>query len=88
MLVRSPQATALRDVLAGDGVEVLSAERGVLEVRGLSAEQIGQLAADKQLVLHELTPQRASLEDAYMRLTGDAVEYRTHATHEPLELVA
>jgi ABC-2 type transport system ATP-binding protein len=88
VLVRSPQATTLRDVLAGDGVEVLSAERGVLEVRGLSAERIGQLAAGKQLVLHELTPQRASLEDAYMHLTGDAVEYRTHATHEPLELAA
>jgi ABC-2 type transport system ATP-binding protein len=86
--VRSPQATALRDVLAGDGVEIQSVERGVLEVRGLSAERIGQLAADRQLVLHELTPQRASLEDAYMHLTGDSVEYRTHAIREPLELVA
>jgi ABC-2 type transport system ATP-binding protein len=85
--VRSPQATALRDALAGEGVRVESAERGVLEVRGLSAETIGQLAADQQLVLYALTPLRASLEDAYMRLTGDAVEYRTH-TAEPLELVA
>jgi ABC-2 type transport system ATP-binding protein len=39
-------------------------------------------------VLHELTPQLASLEDAYMRLTADAVEYGTHAPAEPLELVA
>jgi ABC-2 type transport system ATP-binding protein len=85
--VRSPQATELRDALAGDRVRIASAERGVLEIRGLTAEEIGEVAAAKQLVLHELTPQLASLEDAYMRLTGDAVEYRTH-TAEPMELVA
>jgi ABC-2 type transport system ATP-binding protein len=88
VLVRSPQATALREALSGHGVEIQSAERGVLAVRGLSAERIGELAADGRLVLHELTQQRASLEDAYMRLTDDAVEYRTPATHEHLELVA
>jgi ABC-2 type transport system ATP-binding protein len=75
--VRSPQATALRDALAGDGVRVQSRERGTLDVYGLSAERIGELAAEEGLILHELTPQRASLEDAYMRLTGDSVEYRT-----------
>jgi ABC-2 type transport system ATP-binding protein len=86
--VRSPQAGELRELLAGDQVQIESSERGVLEIRGLTAERIGDLAAERRLVLHELTPQLASLEDAYMRLTGDAVEYRTHATHEPLELVA
>jgi ABC-2 type transport system ATP-binding protein len=86
--VRSPRATQLREVLAGDGIQIRSAELDVLEVRGLSAERIGDLAAEHQLVLHELTPQLASLEDAYMRLTGDSVEYRTHLTTEPLELVA
>ena len=54
-------------------------ERGTLVVHGLSSERIGEVAAQRQLILHELTPQRASLEDAYMRLTGDSVEYRTHA---------
>ena len=86
--VRSPQAGELRELLAGDRVQIESSERGVLEIRGLSAERIGDLAAERQLVLHELTPQLASLEDAYMRLTGDAVEYRTHVTAEPMELVA
>jgi ABC-2 type transport system ATP-binding protein len=86
--VRSPQATALREVLADERVQIESSERGVLEVRGLSAERIGEIAAERQLVLHELTPQLASLEDAYMRLTGDAVEYRTHLAPEPIELVA
>src|SRR5258705_7043397 len=75
--VRSPQASALRDALAGDGVRIQSRERDTLEVHGLSAERIGELAAQQQLILHELTPHRASLEDAYMRLTGDAVEFRT-----------
>jgi ABC-2 type transport system ATP-binding protein len=86
--VRSPQAGELRELLAGDRVQIESSERGVLEIRGLTAERIGDLAAERQLVLHELTPQLASLEDAYMRLTGDAVEYRTHVTPEPMELVA
>ncbi|HEY6888794.1 MAG TPA: ATP-binding cassette domain-containing protein [Solirubrobacter sp.] len=86
--VRAPEATALRDALAADGVQIRSADRGVLEIRGLSAERIGERAAEQGLVLHELTPQLASLEDAYMRLTADAVEYGTPATAESLELVA
>jgi ABC-2 type transport system ATP-binding protein len=89
--VRSPQAAALRDALAGDGVRIQSRERETLEVQGLSAERIGELAAEQRLILHELTPQRASLEDAYMRLTGDAVEFRTDVpvlTDEILEQAA
>jgi ABC-2 type transport system ATP-binding protein len=89
--VRSPDASTLRDALAADGVRIHSRERGTLEVHGLSAERIGELAAQRQWVLYELTPQRASLEDAYMRLTGDSVEYRTAvpvATDEVLEQAA
>lgn len=88
--VRSPQITALRAALAGSGVSITSEETGVLEVRGVPAERIGELASTAGVVLHELTPLRASLEDAYMRLTGDAVEYRTTVPSSPadLELVA
>jgi ABC-2 type transport system ATP-binding protein len=89
--VRSPHAPALRDALAGEGVRIRSRERETLEVHGLTAERIGELAAQQELILHELTPQRASLEDAYMRLTGDAVEYRTATpvvTDEILEQAA
>jgi ABC-2 type transport system ATP-binding protein len=89
--VRSPQASVLRDALAAEGVRIHSHERGTLEIHGVSAERIGELAAQRQWVLYELTPQRASLEDAYMRLTGDSVEYRTNvpvSTDEILEQAA
>jgi len=80
--VRTPQAAELRDALAGAGVEISGDERGVLEVRGASAERIGEAAAAGGIVLHELTPLQASLEDAFMRLTHDAVEYHTGAAAE------
>jgi ABC-2 type transport system ATP-binding protein len=90
--VRSPQVPALRAALAADGVRVQSVERDVVEVRGLPSARIGELASGHGIVLHELIPLRASLEDAYMRLTGDAVEYKTHdragAPGDELELVA
>jgi ABC-2 type transport system ATP-binding protein len=76
--VRTPDATALRDALTQEGATVSSHQRGVLEVHGLTSDRVGELAAAGSLVLHELTPQTASLEEAFMRLTGDAVEY--HAT--------
>ena len=74
--VRSPQATALRDALVRDRATVTSQEPGLLEVSGLSPERIGSLAQHSGVVLYELTPQRASLEQAYMELTRDSVEYR------------
>jgi len=52
-----------------------------MEVSGRTAEEIGDLAAGAGIPLHELTPLRASLEEAYMSLTRDEVEYRTeHAS--------
>jgi ABC-2 type transport system ATP-binding protein len=48
----------------------------VLEVDGRTSEEIGELAAREGLVLWELTPQGASLEDAYLALTGDSVQHR------------
>jgi ABC-2 type transport system ATP-binding protein len=74
--VRSPQATTLRDLLAGPDVEVVALEPGVLEITGLTAEQVGEQAAANTIVLHELTPQQATLEEAFMELTADAVEFQ------------
>src|SRR5579859_7020121 len=75
VLVRSPDLTRLRDELAGPGVSFADAERGALEVHGLTAEQVGDAAATAGIALHELTPQQASLEEAFMDLTRDEVEF-------------
>jgi ABC-2 type transport system ATP-binding protein len=74
--VRSPQAAQLRDVLLGAGVSVASSAAGELNVTGLSSEQIGDRAAAAGITLHELWPVQASLEQAFMELTNDSVEYR------------
>jgi ABC-2 type transport system ATP-binding protein len=75
--VRTPKATQLRDLILGDGVTVTSVDPEVLEVAGMSAEQIGDVALAHRIVLHELTPQQATLEEAFMTLTGDEVEFKT-----------
>jgi ABC-2 type transport system ATP-binding protein len=76
VLVRTPEATALRDALVAGRATVTSAESGLLQVSGASAAQIGDLARRNGIALHELTPRRASLEEAYMDLTREAVEYQ------------
>ena len=80
VFVRTPEATVLREMLLGPDVRVSTSAPGTLEVQGLRAEQIGTTAAKGGLVLHELTPQQASLEEAFMALTRDDVEYRQVAT--------
>ena len=80
--VRSPHASKLRDLLAGPDVTVSSSEAGTLEVAGLTSDQIGQTAADNGVTLLELAPQQASLEEAFMELTSDSVEYRAPARTE------
>ncbi|WP_277051445.1 ABC transporter ATP-binding protein [Ruania albidiflava] len=75
--VRSPQASDLAARLQRDGVTVTSVEGSLLDVAGLTAPEVGEAAASAGIVLHELTPQRASLEDAFMTLTADEVEYHS-----------
>jgi ABC-2 type transport system ATP-binding protein len=86
--VRSPQATELRDLVLGPDVTVTSNETGVLEIDGLTAEQIGEAAAAAHLVLHELVQQQASLEEAFMELTRDQVEFRAEAAPVAVEEAA
>jgi ABC-2 type transport system ATP-binding protein len=80
--VRSPRVAELRDALAQHGVQAHKIEEGVLEVSGLSGEQIGEVALAARIVISELTPLQASLEEAFMSLTGDSVEYRASAGDE------
>ncbi|AMO63418.1 ABC transporter ATP-binding protein [Mycolicibacterium phlei] len=73
--VRSPQLELLHRVLTEAGFVPQRDEAG-LTVRGAAPEAIGELAARNAITLHELSAQQASLEEAYMRFTDEAVEYR------------
>ncbi|KQT02359.1 ABC transporter ATP-binding protein [Cellulomonas sp. Leaf395] len=77
--VRSPQATDLAARLAGPAVTVTPSEDGLMEIHGATAVEIGEIAAKAGFVLHELTPLSGSLEDAYMSLTSESVEYHSAA---------
>ena len=77
VLVRSPELERLRTELAGPAVSLVAADRGALEVHGLTAEQVGEVAAGAGIALHELTPLQASLEEAFMNLTRDELEFAT-----------
>ncbi|MFF2850586.1 ATP-binding cassette domain-containing protein [Streptomyces sp. NPDC058001] len=86
--LRTPQRERLLDVFHQAGVTVVEAGNGTLEVDGVGAEKLGELAAEHHLVLHELSPQQASLEDAFMQLTAESVEYHAHADSPDAGLVA
>jgi ABC-2 type transport system ATP-binding protein len=84
--VRSPRAADLAVLLASPGVTVTHVERDLLDITGIGAGAIGEVAASHSIALHELTPLTASLEEAYLELTQDDVEYRTGTTADHLEL--
>jgi ABC-2 type transport system ATP-binding protein len=75
--VRTEEAPRLRDLLAADGVSVIGSERDLITVTGLSSAEIGKVAAQAGIALIELTPQQTSLEQAFMELTRDAIEFGT-----------
>jgi ABC-2 type transport system ATP-binding protein len=79
VLVRSGEQARLRDALVGAGARVTDEPDGTLIVEGMESPQIGKVAADREVALHELTPQQASLEQAFMELTADSVDYHAHA---------
>ncbi|GAA2410877.1 ATP-binding cassette domain-containing protein [Streptomyces pulveraceus] len=80
--VVTPRADALRALLTGPGIDI-TAYRGPspteLEIRGTDAAHIGRTAATHSIPLYELTPRTASLEQAFMDLTQESVEYRITA---------
>lgn len=78
--LRSPQQERLRDILHAAGIPTVEAGNGTLEIDGATTEQLGELAAQHRIVLHELSAQRASLEEAFMQMTAAAVEYHAHST--------
>jgi ABC-2 type transport system ATP-binding protein len=76
--VRTPQAARLQELVARPDVTV-SEEAGALQIAGLTAEQVGEIAAANRVVLHELTPIQVSLEEAFMDLTRESVEFKAAA---------
>ncbi|QIS16300.1 ATP-binding cassette domain-containing protein [Nocardia arthritidis] len=77
--VRSPQLDQLRSLLTSNGMTVREVGDGqdgpALVVAGVTSDAVGKLAGANDITLYELAPQRASLEEAFMRLTGGAVQY-------------
>jgi len=93
VLVRSPDAARLAGLITAAGGQLADGtgqagqdghdgQDGTLSVTGLAAPRIGELAAQAGLVLHELTPRLASLEEAFLERTSHSVQYQ--ATAEPL----
>jgi ABC-2 type transport system ATP-binding protein len=79
VLVRTPDEDRLRELISAEGGQVRPEENGNgvpgMIVTGLPAPRIGELAASASVVLHELAPRLASLEEAFMELTADSLEY-------------
>lgn len=82
--VRSPEAGRLADILRGGGAAADPADMpDAIIVTGVAIEAVGEAAAKNGIVLHELSERRASLEDAFMKLTGHSIEYRGQRPPEP-----
>jgi ABC-2 type transport system ATP-binding protein len=80
VLVRTPETARLGQLLAAPGITVINDGTDLLRVSGTTAEQIGTAAWRAHLPVYELTPARASLEEAFMQMTQDSVEYHAGAT--------
>jgi ABC-2 type transport system ATP-binding protein len=78
--VRTDQPQQLINALARDGVSVASQDHELLEVKGIDPRQIARAALENHVLIYELTPLQASLEEAYMELTKDEVEYHSLTT--------
>jgi len=81
--VRTPEPARLRDLLVGPDITVTADQPDVLGVDGLTAEHIGTVAWQNQIPIFELTVRQASLEEAFMTLTNDSVEYRSTEITDP-----
>lgn len=81
--VRSPRIDDLVDLLRPETSDVVGLEPGLVELRGVRADRVGEVAAAAGIALHELTPAQRSLEDAYLALTQSSVEYHAGGTTAP-----
>lgn len=78
VLIRTPDGAQLAELVGREGGRVTVGVHDRLTVTGLPAERIAELAAWARIVVYELTPQRASLEEAFMEMTAGSLEYGQH----------
>lgn len=78
--VRTPSASALIEAIAGPDVAVTQLPDGGLSIAGIGAERVGEAAFRAGVELHELTPVKGSLEQAYLALTQDEIEYKSEVS--------
>jgi ABC-2 type transport system ATP-binding protein len=81
--VRSPQIEELAGAVTAGGGTTRPEEDGALAISGLPIGAVGDLARDAGIALHELSAQQASLEEAFMELTRDSVEFHADAGPAP-----
>ena len=81
--VRTPRPAEFADVLHRAGAQIRPHGQDGMDVQGLPIERIGEIALQTQTLLHELSPQAESLEDAFLSATADAQEYRSGAQQPP-----
>lgn len=84
--VRSPQLPALVAAAQQAGAEIGTNDADVAELRGVTCAQVGELAAARGVVLHELSLQTGSLEDAFLRATADAQQYASRSMDAPVPI--
>lgn len=87
VVVRSPDVEGVAAAVQQEGGKTAMGEDGLLSVSNMEAARIGELAAAGGFVLHELTPKRGSLEEAFMELTRESVEYGATAAVPELPVV-
>jgi ABC-2 type transport system ATP-binding protein len=84
VVVHSPDAAKLAEAIAAEGgTATADGDEGMMTVAGMAARRVGELAARDGLVLYELTTKRGSLEQAFMELTRDSVEYGNPSLPQP-----
>ena len=83
VLLRTPRAAEMAELLTARGAAVSREDDGALAVTGLDAPAIGDLAASRGIAVHALIPRSASLEDAYLDLTGEAADFRAASPPPP-----
>jgi ABC-2 type transport system ATP-binding protein len=84
--VRTPSPDQLVLAIAADGGRATADTDGTLLVQGMAADKVGDIAFEKGIRLHELTTTRASLEEAYMAVTADSVEYHAGVPAAPAKI--